>query len=393
MSQLPILLPTQLYSRHQMVPLKHQLNRMSCLIQLLLRLPIPRISPHDSRPRTPPSDPRSIPQDIQLADQVAIQRDTPPGNHLSLPLSTQPTVLLDTEVHVRTVTIGLDSPHLLSPSSLLPSHPIAPTRWPTAWPTQYPTEMVIVYTDKEIFGFDVGSRAANIATLIALILVIIWLALSTAYCITRGSPPPRFNHHNVPSGSVDRTRQNRDGRGPGRGSGGGNDKSRRQKFEEYWGEMDSSTNSVTPMHPTSDAESDCGSIEISDRVFSNQVDGQVLSSPFHSSLYQQQSVSTLPPAPQPSYQAAPVPPVLPKPPSDLKPPSSQTSDLLSLPETSPSSPPPLPTLSLHPPPSSSAPPPAGTGGTFVTSPPPSSQPSSSSAPPPPVAAEQVSNLS
>lgn len=203
--------------------------------------------------------------------------------------------------------------------------------------------MVIIYTDKEIFGFDVGSRAANIATLIALILVIIWLALSTAYCITRGSPPARYTHHNVPSGSVDRTQQSRDGRGPGRNAGGGaGDKSRRQRFEEYWGEMDSSTNSITPMHPTSDSESDSGSIEISDRILTNQVDGQVLSSPHHASLYQP-SLAPLPPPPQPSqptYQA-PVAPILPKPPSDTKT-TTQTADLISLSAPSSSSPPPPP---------------------------------------------------
>jgi hypothetical protein len=264
--------------------------------------------------------------------------------------------------------------------------------------------MVIVYTDKEIFGFDVGSRAANIATLIALILVIIWLALSTAYCITRGSPPPRFNHHNVPSSSVDRTRQSRDGgRGPGRGGGGGNDKSRRQKFEEYWGEMDSSTNSITPMHPTSDSESDCGSIEISDRVFSNQVDGQVLSSPFHASLYQQHSnISTLPPAPAPpqsTFQTNPIlPPVLPKPPSAKPPPSSSqniTSDLLSLPETTTTATaPPLSSLStplppLSPPSSSfSPPPPTGTGGTNTAA---AATTTVSSSSTPPAAAPEVSN--
>lgn len=177
--------------------------------------------------------------------------------------------------------------------------------------------MVIIYTDKEIFGFDVGSRAANIATLIALILVIIWLALSTAYCITRGSPPPRYTHHTLTNNSE---RSNSSGRGnnnnnKGRGSSGGPDKSRRLKFED-WGEMDSSTNSVTPMHPTSDSDSEAGSIEIGNRVLSNTIDGQVISSPYYAQYHQQQQQS-LPPPPTQQYQQ-PIPPVLPKPPSDIK---------------------------------------------------------------------------
>ena len=102
-----------------------------------------------------------------------------------------------------------------------------PTRAPTLKPTQHPTYVVISYTDKEIFGFDVGSRTGNLVTLIALVMVIIWLAVSTAFCITRQGSDPRLQKKKKNS-----------------------KKSRRQKFEEYWGEMDESTNSTTAFNPS-----------------------------------------------------------------------------------------------------------------------------------------------
>jgi hypothetical protein len=82
-----------------------------------------------------------------------------------------------------------------------------------------------VYTDKAIFGFDVGSRAANIAVLISLVAVIVWLAMSTAFCITR-----RYNDPTIGGAKKQPIVPK---------------KNRKQKFEEYWGDMDDSTNSMT----------------------------------------------------------------------------------------------------------------------------------------------------
>lgn len=76
-----------------------------------------------------------------------------------------------------------------------------------------------VITDKQIFGYDVGSTVGNIAVLVSLVLVIIWLGLSLAYCMSRGDPVPLHK---------------------GRAK-----KSRRQKFEEYWGDIEDSAHSTT----------------------------------------------------------------------------------------------------------------------------------------------------
>jgi hypothetical protein len=74
-----------------------------------------------------------------------------------------------------------------------------------------------------VFGFDVGSTFANITMLVALILVILWLGLSIAYCISRKVPE---------EGKKNRSK-----------------KSRRQKFEEYWGDVDdSSTHSTSALN-------------------------------------------------------------------------------------------------------------------------------------------------
>jgi len=102
----------------------------------------------------------------------------------------------------------------------------SPTIRPTRRPSPSPTQIEIILSDKEIFGFDVGSRAANIMTLVAMVLVIIWLALSTAYCITRGYNNPRYGRARPPSR-----------------------RSRREQLEQYWSEVDESTSSVTPMNP------------------------------------------------------------------------------------------------------------------------------------------------
>ena len=83
-----------------------------------------------------------------------------------------------------------------------------------------------VLTEEEIFGFDVGSRAANVITLIALILLMVWLALSTAYCLTRRKP-------NKDEKAVRKTRQ--------------------QKFEEYLGEIDDTAHSATALNIIGDS--------------------------------------------------------------------------------------------------------------------------------------------
>lgn len=143
---------------------------------------------------------------------------------------------------------------------------VDPTPSPTPRKTQHPTQIEIILTDKEIFGFDVGSRAANIMTLIAMVLVIIWLALSTAYCITRGYNNPRA-HGRAMTGT-----------GGGRGGpGGGNSKSRRQKFEEYWGEMDESTSSVTSLRPSENAPKGASEEDVESKT--QHVEGEVLQRP------------------------------------------------------------------------------------------------------------------
>eukprot|EP00607_Mallomonas_marina_P007290 CAMPEP_0182418074 /NCGR_PEP_ID=MMETSP1167-20130531/2532_1 /TAXON_ID=2988 /ORGANISM="Mallomonas Sp, Strain CCMP3275" /LENGTH=338 /DNA_ID=CAMNT_0024592057 /DNA_START=1 /DNA_END=1017 /DNA_ORIENTATION=- len=127
------------------------------------------------------------------------------------------------------------------PTSKQPSP--TPTRYPvlkTAWPTRNPvhkpsgipslepTQLVKILTEEQIFGFDVGSRAANIITLIALLLLMIWLALSTAYCLTRNKA--------------------KDERKVAR-------KTRQQKFEEYWGEVDDTAHSSTAFNIMLDGDS------------------------------------------------------------------------------------------------------------------------------------------
>jgi preprotein translocase subunit SecG len=74
-----------------------------------------------------------------------------------------------------------------------------------------------------IFGFDVGSRFGNIMLLLTLLLVIVWLGVSIAYCVAKTSVEPRA-------------------RAKPR-------KSRRQKFEEYWGDMDESARSTDAFNP------------------------------------------------------------------------------------------------------------------------------------------------
>jgi len=81
-------------------------------------------------------------------------------------------------------------------------------------------------TDEEIFGFDVGSRAANVITLISLILLMVWLALSIAYCLTRKKP------------YKDQLAAR---------------KARQQKFEEYWGEVDDTAHSATAFNVIGDS--------------------------------------------------------------------------------------------------------------------------------------------
>lgn len=73
-----------------------------------------------------------------------------------------------------------------------------------------------------IFGYDVGSTTGNIVVLVILILTILWLGLSMAYCISRKEQE---------IGIKGRAR-----------------KSRRQKFEEYWGDIEDSAHSTTGLY-------------------------------------------------------------------------------------------------------------------------------------------------
>ena len=68
-------------------------------------------------------------------------------------------------------------------------------------------------------------------SLIALVLVIVWAALSMAYCVTR-----RYNDPTM-------------GKKPVK-------KQPKQKFEEYWGEMDSTTNSTTALNAAKSSSMD-----------------------------------------------------------------------------------------------------------------------------------------
>lgn len=88
-------------------------------------------------------------------------------------------------------------------------------------------------TDEMIFGFDVGSRFGNIMLLLTLLLVIVWLGVSIAYCVAKTSVEPRA-------------------RAKPR-------KSRRQKFEEYWGDMDESARSTDAFNPLGRDEETGGS--------------------------------------------------------------------------------------------------------------------------------------
>jgi hypothetical protein len=90
---------------------------------------------------------------------------------------------------------------------------------PSVSPTVEPTSEAVI-TDRMIFGFDVGSTSANVFTLILLIIVILWLGLSIAYCITRKDS----------SSTAVKTGRNR---------------SRKQKFEEYWGDINDSAHSTS----------------------------------------------------------------------------------------------------------------------------------------------------
>lgn len=94
---------------------------------------------------------------------------------------------------------------------------------PTIAPTVSPTVTAAI-TDQMIFGYDVGSTVGNVVVLICLILVILWLGLSMAYCISRGDPKTEAR--------------------------GRSKKSRRQKFEEYWGDVDESAHSTTGLNPS-----------------------------------------------------------------------------------------------------------------------------------------------
>lgn len=149
--------------------------------------------------------------------------------------------------------------------------PAGPTRAPTLKPTSHPTSVVITYSDKEIFGFDVGSRTGNLVTLTALVMVIIWLAVSTAFCITRQGNDPRLH-------------SNKKKKNP--------KKSRRQKFEEYWGEMDESTNSTTGFNP-----SDGGNLNISGSTFSASQHLESAPPVISAPVINAPVVSTPPPAP------------------------------------------------------------------------------------------------
>jgi len=102
----------------------------------------------------------------------------------------------------------------------------AKTDDPTMAPTATPTLVTVVLSEEQIFGFDVGSRAANVITLVALILLMVWLALSTAYCLTRRKPG---NEKKIVR------------------------KSRQQKFEEYWGEIDDTAHSSTALNVIGDS--------------------------------------------------------------------------------------------------------------------------------------------
>jgi hypothetical protein len=153
-------------------------------------------------------------------------------------------------------------------------------------PTAHPTSIVITYTDKEIFGFDVGSRTGNLVTLTALVLVVIWLAVSTAFCITRKGTDPRLN----------KKKKNPK-------------KSRRQKFEEYWGEMDESTNSTTAFNP-SDHDSSSQTFESPPPVISAPVisppptsspSKDVVVNPVHTSASSTESFATASSQPEANF--------------------------------------------------------------------------------------------
>jgi hypothetical protein len=92
----------------------------------------------------------------------------------------------------------------------------APSRFPSVTLSTY------VVTDRTIFGFDVGSTGGNIASLVLLILCILGLGLSMAYCISRGDQK---------TAHIVRAK-----------------KSRRQKFEEYWGDVDDSAHSTAALN-------------------------------------------------------------------------------------------------------------------------------------------------
>lgn len=129
-------------------------------------------------------------------------------------------------------------------------------------------------------------------TLIALVLVVIWLALSTAYCITRGYNNPRQHG---------RASQGRGGGGRGAGSTPGS-KSRRQKFEEYWGEIDDSTNSVTSLRPGDNAPTGVSEYDVENRS-PLRADGEVLQRPPAAIV-----MSPLQPTPSTFAQPAPASP-------------------------------------------------------------------------------------
>ena len=89
----------------------------------------------------------------------------------------------------------------------------------------YPTSVSAI-TDQQIFGFDVGSRTANIFTLVVLIGAIIWLGLSIAYCITRKEV----------SEMKLKARNNK------------------QKFEDYWGDVGDSIHSTTGLNESTHSD-------------------------------------------------------------------------------------------------------------------------------------------
>lgn len=88
--------------------------------------------------------------------------------------------------------------------------------------SQYPSSVSSI-SDKEIFGFDVGSRTANIFTLVVLIGAIIWLGLSIAYCITRKEVAELKPYAG----------------------------SNKQKFEDYWGDVGDSIHSMSGLNESS----------------------------------------------------------------------------------------------------------------------------------------------